>query len=41
MLCREYGQPLTWYLSLGSGDRAIYHADLLIRADEAKRRARK
>lgn len=37
MLCREYGQTLDWYLSLDSGDRAVYHADLEMRAASRKR----
>lgn len=35
-LCREYGQPLTWWDSLPSGEQALYLADLLLRADEER-----
>lgn len=36
-VCREYGQPKTWFESLPAEDRALYIADALERDRKTKR----
>ena len=41
MICREYHQPLSWYLALEPEERALYLADYVLRAQEAERLRRR
>lgn len=35
-ICREHGQPLSWWSSLDTSDQALYLADVRLRISEAK-----
>jgi hypothetical protein len=39
-ICREHGQPLSWWLELDTADQAVYLADQRLRVQEAGRHRR-